>query len=396
MNQNQIDSQRRQLAAEAAEIDNQIAQAVSTKSYSMMSDLEARVEKLAAEREELDRAEAVSKAARQHPAAGFGADQADSPVSSQEPVVRTGREVSPLAFTKGAMETLHKAVESHQPVSVKAFGTVDSLLPAQLDPLVVGKIHEHRLSDHLPAMPITAPSYELIVHSPSTGAPAVVAEGGLKPDVVLNTVSSIATAVKLAATFGISHESLSDWPQFLSYANTEMVRQIEDVENNQLLNGSGTGGNVTGLLATSGILTHTIASETALDAVEMAIAQLRVGSALAEADLLVLNPSTWSAMRRIKDTMGRYIVNVDPTQGAGDQLWGVRILVTTQLAAGAGVLLDTTKFGKVLVREGITVKSGYANDDFSRNVSRFVIEERLTLAVERPSAVLAISGLPTS
>jgi hypothetical protein len=42
------------------------------------------------------------------------------------------------------------------------------------------------------------------------------------------------------------------------------------------------------------------------------------------------------------------------------------------------------------------VKTGTNADDFSRNIIRFVIEERLTLAVERPSAVLAISGLPTS
>jgi HK97 family phage major capsid protein len=113
-------------------------------------------------------------------------------------------------------------------------------------------------------MGITAPSYGFVVHSSSTGAPAVVAEGGLKPDVVLNTTSSIATAVKLAAMFGISHESRSDWPQFLSDANTEMVRQIEDVETAQLLNGSGTGGNITGVLNTSGILTRAIATETAL------------------------------------------------------------------------------------------------------------------------------------
>jgi HK97 family phage major capsid protein len=135
---------------------------------------------------------------------------------------------------------------------------------------------------------------------------------------------------------------------FLGYAQTEMTRQISDVENTQLLNGSGTGGNITGFLNTSGILTHTIASETALDAVEMSIAALRTGSALAEADLLVLNPATWSAMRRIKHTMGRYIVNVDPTQGAGDQLWGVRVLVTTTQLLGPACCWTPTSSAKSL------------------------------------------------
>jgi HK97 family phage major capsid protein len=397
VNQSQIDNQRRQLNAEAAEVDALLADAVAKKSFNMLADLEERVGKIAADRAELDRAESVSKAAGKFAAVmAHGADQADGPVIEHKGIHQKGRDVSPLAFTENSMRTMHKAIENRTPVSVKAFSTIDSLLPAELSPLVIGKVHERRLLDRLPAMPVTAPSYEFIVHSSSTGAPAVTAEGATKPDVVLNGASSIAAVVKLAATFGISHETLADWPQWLSYANTEMVRQIEDLENNQLLNGSGTGGNVTGFLNTSGILTHAVTTETALDAVEMSIAQLRTGSALAEADLLVLNPATWSAMRRIKTTYGSYIVNPDPTEGAGDQLWGVPVLVTTQLAAGAGVLLDTTRFGKVLVRDGITVKSGYTNDDFSRNITRFVIEERLTLAVERPSAVLAISGLPTS
>jgi HK97 family phage major capsid protein len=128
----------------------------------------------------------------------------------------------------------------------------------------------------------------------------------------------------------------------------------------------------------------------------MSIAALRVGSSLAEANLLVLHPSTWSALRRLKDTQGRYLVNPDPTASDGQRLWDVPVLVTTTQAAGAGLLLDTTRFGKVLVREGINVSTGTSNDDFSRNITRFVIEERLALAVERPTAVLTIAGLPTS
>jgi hypothetical protein len=60
------------------------------------------------------------------------------------------------------------------------------------------------------------------------------------------------------------------------------------------------------------------------------------------------------------------------------------------------VLIGTTKFGKVLVRNGISLRTGTNNDDFTKNLVRFVAEERLSLAVERPAAVLSISGLPTS
>src|ERR1700738_186627 len=312
----------------------------------------------------------------------------------------TGAQLNPARFSEDSLRVLHKARTSRQSVSVKAFTTIDTLLPAQLAPYPVGKIHEHRVACRFPPTSISAPSYEFIFHSSTTGAPGVVSEGGTKPEVVLNATSSIATVVKLALNLGISYETLQDWPQWFSYCQVEAMKELVDLENTQLLSGSGTGGNMTGFLNTSGILTHNFATDpsgtTSLDAVELSIAQLRVGSALAEPDLLVLHPQTWAAMRRIKTTVGEYIIQPDPTRGAVDTLWGVDVLVTTAQAAGVGLLLDTTKAGYVLLREGISVHMGYSGTDFVQNISRMTMEERLTLAVERPSAVLAISGLPTS
>lgn len=137
-------------------------------------------------------------------------------------------------------------------------------------------------------------------------------------------------------------------------------------------------------------------TDTPLDAVEISIAGLRTGASLAEANLFVVHPNTWSALRRVKDSQGRYIVNPDPTAGAGSELWGVEVLPTTQITAGVGALLDTRKLGYAVVREAITFRTGTNDDDFTRNLVRFVCEERIALAVERPSAVCKITGLPTS
>jgi HK97 family phage major capsid protein len=173
-----------------------------------------------------------------------------------------------------------------------------------------------------------------------------------------------------------------------------------DVENSELLGttGDGTSGHLTGLLHTSGILTHTVANgaTNTLDDVEEAIATMRSGPVLAEPDLLVLNPLTWSAMRRTKDGYGRYLVAPDPTQGEANSLWNVEVLVTTEQTAGTGLLIDTTKFGRVLVREGLSLRTGTDGSDFTHNIVRFIGEERLALAVERPAALLAVTGLPTS
>ncbi|OBK98030.1 phage major capsid protein [Mycobacterium sp. 1165178.9] len=312
----------------------------------------------------------------------------------------TGAQLNPLRFSDASAKTLYDAVSKRQTASVKAFSTVDSLLPPELAPGVLAKIHEHRLLDYLPTTAISAPSYEIIVHSSTTGAPTPVAEGGTKPEVVLNTDKQILTAVKLAAHVGISYESISDYPTFYGYAQAEVMKEIMDVENAQILSGSGTSGNMTGFLNTSGILTHDASADTgtnvtALDSIEMSIAQLRVGSALAEADLIVMHPTTYSAIRRLKNTLGNFLIG-DPTEQGARELFGVRIVPTTAIAAGSALMLDTSKFGKVLVREGITVHVGHSGTDFVQNIARLVLEERLVLAVERPAAVLAISNLPTA
>lgn len=193
-------------------------------------------------------------------------------------------------------------------------------------------------------------------------------------------------------------ESINDWGNFTSYALGEIVRQVVNVENAELIAGPGTTGHLHGFLGQSGILTHTVAEGTTntLDDVEESIAALRSGPALAEADLFCVHPLTWSAMRRTKDEYGRYLVTPDPTADEANSLWGVEVLPTTQIAAGDGLLLDTTKFGFVVVREAVSLRTGTSEDDFVRNIQRWVAEERLELAVERPSAVLSISGLPTS
>lgn len=285
----------------------------------------------------------------------FGGDAGSQPNVPTTKAL-TGAQSNPLRISDTDVKGLYRAAVSRQSYATKAFSTVESLLPAQLDPNVLGKIHENRIMDYLPTQAISAPSLEIIVHSSSTGAPAPTSEGAAKPEVVLNTTSATYTAIKLAAHVGISYETLSDFGAFQGYAQNELMKQIQDVENTQLLAGTGSGGNMTGFTHTSGVLTHDASTDTgtnvtALDSVELAITALRTGSAVAEANLLILNPATFSAIRRIKNTLGNFLVG-DPAEVGARQLFGVPVLLTTAQAAATGVLLDTTKFGFVAVREG--------------------------------------------
>jgi hypothetical protein len=72
------------------------------------------------------------------------------------------------------------------------------------------------------------------------------------------------------------------------------------------------------------------------------------------------------------------------------------VLTTTACITGDAFLVDTSRFGFAVIRESLTLRQGTSADDFVRNLVRWVAEERLTLAVERPQAVLMLTGLPVT
>lgn len=318
---------------------------------------------------------------------------------------------APIHFPEQELRRAYEQIRHGETarIEARAFNTAESLLPPQLWGLPVGLVHEARLMAYLPTMSMDAPSIEFVVHNSTTGSPAVVAEGAEKPELVFNVTQNTVSAVKIAAHTAASYEIIYDYPSFYSYVNSELVKEVIQVENSALINGSG---GITGLLATSGILSYAAGTfggdtETALDSIELAISGLRIGAALAEADLFVVHPLTWSAIRRTKDTLGRYLVSPDPTLDEAHKIWGIPVVVTTQIAGGVGLLLANggsinaqtagqTSWGNVVIREGLTMRIGYSGTDFTQNVLRTVAEERLNLAVERPQAIMAISGLPIS
>ena len=122
---------------------------------------------------------------------------------------------------------------------------------------------------------------------------------------------------------------------------------------------------------------------------------MRSGSALAEPDLAVFHPEDWSHLRRLKNTLGNFLLAPDPSTDEVYTLWGIPVVVTTQNPLGKALLIDSRKFGQVAIRSPLSLRIGWANDDLIRNLWRYVAEERLVLTVTRPAAVLKITNLPT-
>lgn len=238
-----------------------------------------------------------------------------------------------------------------------------------------------------------------------TGAAGIVGEAQPKPEIVMPPTKVIINALKLAAHVGISWESISDFDPLTSAVQNELLKRVVDLENAQLWGGDPAAGGLNSLTKTPGILTMAATGTTAsppnnFDDIAGAIAALRTGPALATPNLLLLHPNTFANIRTQKDQYARYLATVDPTAETAETIWGVDVLQSTQFTAGEAVLLDTQLMGRAVIRESLILRMGYGVvsgvSDFTFNIVRWVGEERLNLAIERPAAICHITGLPTA
>jgi HK97 family phage major capsid protein len=329
--------------------------------------------------------------------------------SRGRPVSSAGR-LAPIGYTEQELrrafdqvnrgETAVLAMEQRDP----GYTSATPLVPPYLLELPIFPRHERRLLSRLPGISIDVPALEYIEVVSTTGTAQIVPEAGSKPELLMPTDQKTATARKIAAHVGVSWEAYSgDFPSFVAAVQTELLRCVTDCENLQLYAGSGdANGQVNGLTSNANILTFAASGTTGtnpnnFDDIAGAIATLRTGPALAEPDLLLLHPDTWASIRTQKAAgTGMYFVAPDPSVDQVEQIWGVDVLQSSQFTAGQGVLLDTTLYGRVVVRESLVTRIGYTGTDFTQNIVRFVSEERITQTIERPQAICKITGLPTA
>lgn len=208
----------------------------------------------------------------------------------------------------------------------------------------------------------------------------------IKFDLVTESVSTIAHW--LLAT----RQILSDVPMLQSYIDGRLRYGLEYVEDNQILNGGGTGTDLNGLYTQATAFSQAaagvpvMANVTRIDTLRVAILQ----AALAEyfPDGIVLNPVDWAMIELTKDGDGRYVIG-NPQDGAQPRLWRKPVVETTAMTADK-FLVGAFKMGaELFVREDASVQiSTEDSDNFRKNLVTILAEERAALADYRPEAFI--------
>lgn len=380
-------------ADENTEIEGKLAEA---------DDLKAQIEQLEKGRHLLDKLEKMGPTDGAHPDRPEGGDDLHGAKSLGD------------HFIKAAGDTLaRQAAGSRTETSAPEFKAADSpaLPPADSSDLkpwgtelrrsIVNQRRERLVAaDLMGSAAITLPTIKYLVEKANRiaeGAPATVKPGGRKPyvrfedfDVVTESLSKIAALTKLADEMVEDYGFVADW------INNQLIYELSVAEEDQLLNGDGTGSNVTGLLNRD-IQKHD-ASGDVFDGLYEAIQKVPLATNLT-ADGLLINPADYGKLRLTKDGNGQYIAG-GPFQGQYGNggimieppVWGLRTVVTQAVAEGTAVVGAFRQGATVLRKGGLRVDSTNTNvDDFEHNLVTLRAEERVGLMVPLPDAFVEVS-----
>ncbi len=226
------------------------------------------------------------------------------------------------------------------------------------------------------------------------GTPIMIGEGDAKTQLDVQYVEQTMAVKKIAVYGKVTTELMADIPQLISYIETNLMRRMDIVLEDQLFSGNGVGDNLKGLETyatafSAGALAGTIPSANEFDVLE-AIA-LQVKLAFGEASAVFVHPSTMAAMKLIKDDVGRPVWKDYITIDGSMRVSGMKIVETTAVTAG-DFLGGDLKVAHVLKRDELGITIGLDGNDFTQNKKTMLLEKRMVQFVSANDTPLVVTG----
>lgn len=221
-----------------------------------------------------------------------------------------------------------------------------------------------------------------------TNSAAPVAEGALKPQSELQFEDATAPVRTIAHWMRASVQVLADAPALRSIIDQRLRYGLSYVEETQLLTGSGSSQNISGLVtnATAYAAPGSLTATSQVDIIRLMILQV----ALAEypANGIVMNPIDMAAIEMAKDSAGGYLIG-DPQGTIQKRLWGLPVVETQAIGVDKALVGAFNLAAQIFDRQDATVEvSTEDQDNFVKNKVTIRAEERLALAIYRPAALV--------
>lgn len=315
----------------------------------------------------------------------------------------------PSPFQFGASLTTHGAYNVKDVYSAMPSGTPSAFGTIQRDAIVVPPTRVKRVRDLFPTRTTTAAVIEYFrmlgftTAGGGTNNAGTVAERnggntafGAKPQSGM-VFEGHQAPVRTIAHWEAAHRNvLADEPQLRSIIDNELMYGLRLQEDAQILNGDGSGENLTGVLQTSGIQEYAWsdgATDPVPDTKADAIRRAATLSFLAyyEPSGVVLHPNDWEDIELTKDNNGQYLVAVSVAMGGEPKVWRLPVVETPAIPEGTALVGAFGTGAQLYDREQASIRiSEQHSDFFVRNAIVVLAEQRLALAVKRPESFVKI------
>lgn len=249
------------------------------------------------------------------------------------------------------------------------------------------------ISDLIDHTPTTVPGGKYMEETTYTNAAGIVPEGTIKPEAALAFTERLFGMQKVAVSIPVTDEQLEDVPQIRGIIDNRLSLMVRQKNDDYLLNNTIAGGGAyDGFLQKTGVQQVPQGTDPLPTAVLKAMTQIEFQPGFANVTALIMNPLDWQNYATYQITTGAYLVG-SPDTSAITSMWGMPIIRTNRMPQGKALLGDFRTYAEILDREDLTIRLGWANDDFLKNLQRVLAEARNTLNIYRASAFAVVTGI---
>lgn len=228
---------------------------------------------------------------------------------------------------------------------------------------------------------------EYIRETTFNDATDVTAEGDEFNQSDFDLTAYTANVRKITSYIMLSEEMMDDVEGMTSYILARLPSKINKDEDTQILKGSGSGQNLSGLTTNATAYSDNLADSSVqqidvlVDAVRQVVDDEYTPSAI------LLNPADFYGIALAKDDNGQYLLPwFLGVQNA--QLAGVPVVMSTAQTSGVFDII-TREAAQVFYRKELTVEfSKESEDNFIKGMITVRAQKRLALAIYRPTALL--------
>lgn len=271
---------------------------------------------------------------------------------------------------------------------VNASGQNQPLVPDYRVPGILAPgIQRLTIRDLIPSLQTSS---NLVQYTKETGftnnAAMQASEGAVKAESAMTFALANAPVQTLAHFIPVSRQILEDAPAIQGYIDTRLMYGLKLIEEGQLLNGSGSGVNLSGLITNATAMSTAnavTATDTYIDTLFRG--KVQVETSFFTPTAFVLNPQDWASVQLTKTTgtasSGQYIF-ADPHSVQTPSIWGLPVVSTPSMAQGQFLVGAFDIGATIWDRASATVEISREHSDFfTRNLVAILVEERLALTV---------------